>query len=240
MQREESAIVAPAAKVMLVAMLVALARSESKEEPAADPDVPMGEPLLRRLAALSLAELERLAETGALKVVVSCAGRMSSAGACKPSRAGTGAGAARVLRPARGATHAGARALHRLPGTDRRGSQEPSHRAPRPDARSCRARASAKRIVAAWVRSSRVPKTGAPATTPSTARSRATRSRRSTRFSASCRQSGPLRLVRPETGRRPRLFPRREPAGRRACRTTAYCRAPSCPQVTDAERRDSC
>jgi Protein of unknown function (DUF2857) len=32
----------------------------------------VGEPLLRRLAALSLAELERLAETGALRVVVSC------------------------------------------------------------------------------------------------------------------------------------------------------------------------
>ena len=32
----------------------------------------MGEPLFRRLAALSLAELERLAETGALRVVVSC------------------------------------------------------------------------------------------------------------------------------------------------------------------------
>jgi hypothetical protein len=32
----------------------------------------MGEPLLGRLAALSLTELERLAETGALRVVVSC------------------------------------------------------------------------------------------------------------------------------------------------------------------------
>jgi hypothetical protein len=72
MQREEFAIVAPAAKVMLVAMLVALARSESTEKLAADPDGPAGEPLLRQLGSLTLAELERLAERSALRLLVSC------------------------------------------------------------------------------------------------------------------------------------------------------------------------
>jgi hypothetical protein len=74
MQREERAIVTPAAKVLLVALLVTVARSESQDEPAADLEVEAGNALLNRLAALSLAELDRLAETGALKVVVSCAG----------------------------------------------------------------------------------------------------------------------------------------------------------------------
>jgi hypothetical protein len=74
MQREERAIVTPAAKVLLVALLVTVARSESREEPAADFEFEPGNALLNRLAALSLAELDRLAETGALKVVVSCAG----------------------------------------------------------------------------------------------------------------------------------------------------------------------
>ena len=72
MEREEGAIVTPAARVMLVAMLISLARGEPTGERAADAEGPMDEPLFRRLAALSLAELERLAETGALRVIVSC------------------------------------------------------------------------------------------------------------------------------------------------------------------------
>ena len=72
MQREECTIVAPAAKVMLVAMLVALARSESRDVLAAAPALPAGEPLLGQLGSLTLAELERLAEKGALRLVVSC------------------------------------------------------------------------------------------------------------------------------------------------------------------------
>ena len=72
MGREERAIVTPAARVMLVAMLFSLARGEPTDERAADAEGPADERLFRRLAALSLAELERLAETGALRVVVSC------------------------------------------------------------------------------------------------------------------------------------------------------------------------
>src|SRR5262245_10004349 len=73
MQHEQCAIVAPAAKVMLVAMLIALARSGQDDEPVSQAGRPPNEPLLGRLARLTLSELEHLAETGALRILVSCA-----------------------------------------------------------------------------------------------------------------------------------------------------------------------
>ena len=72
MQSEECAIVAPAAKLMLVAMLVALAHAESTDGPVPEVELSGSEPLLKRLAKLTLSELERLADTGALRIIVSC------------------------------------------------------------------------------------------------------------------------------------------------------------------------
>jgi len=72
MQREECAVVAPAARLMLIAMLVALAGSGSDDELGNRAKHAGSEPLLKRLAKLSLSELQRLAETGALRIIVSC------------------------------------------------------------------------------------------------------------------------------------------------------------------------
>jgi len=71
MQREECAVVAPAGRLMLLAMLVALVRSRSDDDPANEAEHAGSEPLLKRLARLSLSELERLAEAGAFRIIVS-------------------------------------------------------------------------------------------------------------------------------------------------------------------------
>lgn len=70
MPLEAHAIVAPADQLMLVALLVTLARDNAIAFPAAAPGRPSAESLLKRLAQLSLTEIRRLAETGALKLVV--------------------------------------------------------------------------------------------------------------------------------------------------------------------------
>ena len=232
MQREERAIVTPAAKVLLVALLVTVARSESREEPAADFEFESGNALLNRLAALSLAELDRLAETGALKVVVSCAGDQLSWSLQALARKRSEQALLEYF-----VRHGAPRTLVRelftdLACTDRRRSQEPTHRlrAGTPEAATlARARGNRRRLDPARG----LPKTGAPVTTPSTGTSRAIRSRRSTRFCRSCRQSGPLRLVRQETGRRPRQFPGREPARQTSL---PHDGVPSCAVVSPGDR----
>ncbi len=70
MQLEEHAITAPSAQLMLVALLVTLAQAEPPEGAAAESGIKTGASLLERLARLSLAEIHRLAEKGALKLVV--------------------------------------------------------------------------------------------------------------------------------------------------------------------------
>ncbi len=70
MHLEERAIVAPSAQVMLVALLVTLARGEAPEAPPAESAIATRESLLSRLAQLSLTDLHRLAEKGALKLIV--------------------------------------------------------------------------------------------------------------------------------------------------------------------------
>lgn len=70
MPLEAHAIVAPGDQLMLVALLVTLARDKAIAFPAAAPGRASEESLLKRLAQLSLTEIHRLAETGALKLVV--------------------------------------------------------------------------------------------------------------------------------------------------------------------------
>jgi Protein of unknown function (DUF2857) len=70
MPLEAHAIVAPADQLMLVALLVTLARDNAIAFPTAAPGRASEESLLKRLAQLSLTEIHRLAETGALKLVV--------------------------------------------------------------------------------------------------------------------------------------------------------------------------
>lgn len=60
----------PSAKLMLVALLVTLAEEEARGDAAPASGIVTRAPLLKRLAQLSLAEVHRLAETGALEVVV--------------------------------------------------------------------------------------------------------------------------------------------------------------------------
>lgn len=69
MRLQERAVVSSGAKQVLVALLVTLAQEEAHGDAPAS-GIAVGVPLLRRLAELSLAELRRLAEDGALEVVV--------------------------------------------------------------------------------------------------------------------------------------------------------------------------
>ena len=70
MPLEAHAIVAPADQLMLVALLVTLARDNAIAFPTVAPGRAPEESLLKRLAQLSLTEIHRLAERGALKLVV--------------------------------------------------------------------------------------------------------------------------------------------------------------------------
>ncbi len=70
MRLQERAIVAPSAKLILVALLVTLAKEEAGGDAAPAPGIVSGASLLKRLAQLSLAEVHRLAESGALELVV--------------------------------------------------------------------------------------------------------------------------------------------------------------------------
>jgi hypothetical protein len=70
MRLQERAIVAPSARLMLVALLVTLAEEEARGDAAPASGILMGASLLKRLAQLSLAEVHRLAETGGLELVV--------------------------------------------------------------------------------------------------------------------------------------------------------------------------
>lgn len=70
MPLEAHAIVAPADQLMLVALLVTLARDNAIAFPTAAPARASEASLLKRLAQLSLTEIHRLAERGALKLVV--------------------------------------------------------------------------------------------------------------------------------------------------------------------------
>jgi hypothetical protein len=74
MHLEERAIIAPSAQLMLVALLVTLARGEARDEATSASGIARGDALLKRLAQLSLAEIQHLAEKGALKLVVSYEG----------------------------------------------------------------------------------------------------------------------------------------------------------------------
>jgi len=69
MRLHERAVVSPGAKQMLVALLVTLAQEGARGDAPAS-GIVAGEALLERLAALSLAELRRLADDGALELVV--------------------------------------------------------------------------------------------------------------------------------------------------------------------------
>ncbi len=70
MRLQERAIVAPSAKLMLVALLVTLADEEARSDGGPTSGILMGAALLKRLAQLSLGEVHRLAESGALELVV--------------------------------------------------------------------------------------------------------------------------------------------------------------------------
>lgn len=231
MEREERAIVAPAARVMLVAMLFSLARGEPTDERAADTEGPVDEPLFRRLAALSLAELERLAETGALRVIVSC-GRDELSWSLRASVRRHAEQALLEYFVRHGAPRTLLRALFTVSRARIDAVRKSLRVGPRPAARSCRARASAKR---SWPpgESSRAAGIGAPAITLSTACFRATRSRRSIWCSARCRPNARSQVVALETGRRPSRFPRRKPGGRRRPHP---CAVPSCTVVSPSER----
>lgn len=69
MRLQERAVVSPSAKQLLVALLVTLAQEEARGDAPAS-GIVAGDSLLERLAELSLAELRRLAEDGALELVV--------------------------------------------------------------------------------------------------------------------------------------------------------------------------
>lgn len=69
MRLQERAVVSSGAMQMLVALLVTLAQEEARADAPAS-GIVAGESLLERLAELSLAELRRLAEDGALELVV--------------------------------------------------------------------------------------------------------------------------------------------------------------------------
>ena len=238
MQREERAIVTPAAKVLLVALLVTVARSESRDEPAADFESEGGQcPVEPSRSAFSGGDRSPCRDRCPQGRGVLC-GRPAQLEPPGLGAQAIGAGAARVLRPARGATYTCTRALHHLPWTDRRRSQEPTHRlrAGTPEAATlARARGDRRRLDPA--RGYRRPAHPLPRPPPELPGLLDRGARlgsagvvaRAVRYASSGRK--------PAGGRA--TFRAASPPGRRACRTTAYRRAPSWPQVTDAERRDS-
>lgn len=222
---------APAAKVMLVAMLVTLARGESKEEPAADPGGPMGEPLLRRLAALSLAELERLAETGALRVVVSC-GREELSWSLQASARRHAEQALLEYFVRHGAPRTLLRALFTVSRARVDAVRKSLRVAPAPGRPKLPRPREREAIVAAWAK------------LEGSGNRRAryhTLHRMFPRYSIATldlvlREVSPnerSQLAALETGRRPSLFPRRQPGGRRRLHQRAI---PSCTVVSPSER----
>jgi hypothetical protein len=70
MRLQERAIVAPSARLMLVALLVTLAEEEARGDAAPASGIVAGASLLKRLAQLSLAEVHRLAGAGTLELIV--------------------------------------------------------------------------------------------------------------------------------------------------------------------------
>ena len=211
-----------------------------QEEPADRPRPPAAR---IRFSGGSAALLPRGARAsrqrrGALRVVVSCGTEELSLEPPGRPRAGTrsrrcsstSSGTGRLARSSARSSPPPGRASTRCAGASAYRPRPGRPKLPRPrGARSDRGRLGEARGQRG---------TGAPATTPSIARSRATRSRRSIRCSARCRPSGPSQLpLALETGRpaEPVSAPatrRPEAPARPARRTVVHRRAP---QVSDAQ-----
>ena len=239
MQREERAIVTPAAKVLLVALLVTVARSESRDEPAADFESESGN---------ALSEPSRSAFSGGARSP--CRDR------CPQGRGVLCGRPAQLEPPGLGAQAMRSRRCSSTSSGTGRHVRWCASSSPSPVARIDAVRKSLRiasvqgrpklpplrereAIVAAWIR--------LEGTEDRRARYHALH-RNFPGYSIAALDSvlqelSPERSATPRpAGNRPAAAPVSAPRARQAdepAARRAYRRAPSCPQVTDAERRDS-
>ena len=238
MPLEAHAIVAPADQLMLVALLVTLARDNAIAFPAAAPGRASEESLLKRLAQLSLTEIHRLAETGALKLVV----HYDSDQVAWSLQAAARKHAEQALLQyfvRHGAPRALLRELFKVSRERIEAVRQdlrlvPMHGRPKLPARA-RARSDRHRLEPTRERRGGF---AGPLPRASSQISLATRSLHWMPSSGKCLQSSPPPPPHPENLQRPRRFPRRPiTGGRPRCQREAHGRAPSCPQVTDGKDR---